>query len=375
MNRDALIAELATLLGQLPEAASQGFAAAREPLCCEVLLAASGDPELLAMLGDPGLEVDFGSVRARCEFWRSVFDLGLARLVVTTVPWIYRSQQARGFSASCFQRLLRLWMRAVEQVLPARQARPILEVFAWIHGRHDEWLRLAQDTGTGAATPEGAWAPAQRQFLVHLLNGDRPGCLLLAEAMVKTQDDLRQFFVQVLTPALYEVGRLWETGRISVGDEQRASGIASLTMDTLFHLLVPFRGMKGRVLITCSTNECHELGGRMVADLLAGDGWSTAFLGANVDPRELLSLVRHIQPHVLGISIALPLHLKEIRELIAAVRLEPGFRRSRVVIGGNAARNDPDLWRALGADGQAPDALAAIALLEAWWLDMAPLGT
>lgn len=218
-----------------------------------------------------------------------------------------------------------------------------------------------------ADLPTGPWQETAHLYLGHLLRGAELDAILLAEAKVLVRYDLGPFYDQVLTPALREVGRLWEAGSITVAAEHRASAIARRTCDALFHLLVPFRRTRGRAIISAATSDAHDLGARILADLLAGAGWDVTFLGARTSERELLSLIRHGHPHVLGLSLALPSDLGQTRALIERVRQEPGAGDRMLIVGGPLFATDPELWRTLGADAYAPSAQAAIAVLEAWW--------
>ncbi len=59
-------------------------------------------------------------------------------------------------------------------------------------------------------------------------------------------------------------------------------------------------------------------------------------------------------------------HLHAVRELIDSVRADPRCARLRVLVGGHPFTIDPALWRAVGADGTAADAEAAVAHAGQW---------
>jgi len=359
----ALTAELAALLEALPAAALEAFEGRRDELCAAVdrALAERLEPE-----AQPDLE--FVSAGNFHKFIGNVLHFRRPGLLVSTLPWLYRSLSARGLAPDFFPGILGAWTGAVERALPPAAAGPLNGVFRWVLSRHGQWARLSGDLPPEAppAPPEALCA----QFLALLLAGARLDCIRLAEAHVRTPAALAEFYGQVLTPALYEVGRLWEAGAIRVAEEHRASAIARQTCDALYHLLMPFKLGKGRAVIACSVNEAHDLGGRILADLLAGDGWDVDFLGADSSEEDLLRLLRSCRPHVLGLSLAMPFNLLQARRLIERARGEPGFRGSRVIVGGAVFRSDPDLWRALGADGHAASAGEALRLLDGWWGEM-----
>ena len=368
--RRTLIHELAVLLDRVSDEAGRAFTANREEIIRAVDRLAAEDPRLNTPQGAEVLELTFGATGKHAAFWSSVLELRLAELAVNTMTWICRAGRERGIAGELLQAQVRLWAGAVEEVLPAPWAAPIGAVMHWVAGR--QALRPGRSAAAAPAAAAGAWQALMPAFLDLLVEGRKLEALHLAEARVRTHGDLRDFHCQVIAPALYEVGRLWEEGGITVAQEHRASAIARLVMDTLFPLLVPFRLRKGRVLVSCANNEFHELGGRMLADLLWGEGWEVEFLGAGRSEPDLLAAVRQGRPHVLGLSLAMPFNLDEVRRLIARVRREPAFSSGRVLVGGNLIRHSPGVAPALGADGHALDALDAIRILDEWWGQLAP---
>lgn len=361
----ALIAQVVPLLDQVTADASRGFAAARPELSRRLEQSVAGDPRLGSLVEAGGLALTFGPAPVHAAFWTSVFELKLAGLLVTTLGWMDTVHGARGIPGPCHPRLAGHWIRAVEEALPRAWAGPINDVYRWIARRREPWPELSP--GTGAAVPAGRGEAMLPAFLDGLVNGLQLDCLHLAQAQVKSPADLGSFFTRVAAPALDQVGRLWQTGRITVAGQQRASAIARLTIDTLFPLLMPFQLRHGKVLIACPAREAHDLGARMLADLLGYEGWDVDFLGAGREDHEILGAIWQGCPHVLGLSLAVPFDLGQVRRLIARARQEPGFRGSKVIVGGNQIRNHPGLWRRLGADGHAPDARAAIRVLGRWW--------
>ena len=65
-------------------------------------------------------------------------------------------------------------------------------------------------------------------------------------------------------------------------------------------------------------------------------------------------------------------HLHAVQDLIETVRSDPLCGRLRVMVGGRPFSVDPALWRAVGADGAAADADAAVALADLWMSGAAP---
>ncbi|NJD07216.1 MAG: hypothetical protein FIA97_12080 [Methylococcaceae bacterium] len=175
-----------------------------------------------------------------------------------------------------------------------------------------------------------------------------------------------EIYLEVITPVLYELGRLWHLNRISVGHEHYCTAIAQMVMAQLFPSIFEGNLKAGRLVSTCVAGELHEIGARMVSDLFELNGWDTVFLGADVPKDAVISTLIQHDAQVLAISVTLACNLGYVSELIEAVRTTPDCAGIRILVGGAAFNVDDNLWQRLGADGWAPEAQTAMALAARW---------
>jgi methanogenic corrinoid protein MtbC1 len=117
-------------------------------------------------------------------------------------------------------------------------------------------------------------------------------------------------------------------------------------------------------LIACAPEELHELGARLVADLLECDGWDVDFYGTSMPVNDLVGAIRERKPRFVGLSAALVMHLGSVKLTIVAIREELGADAPPIVVGGYAYRGGGDLWAKVGADLNAPDASVAVEVLR-----------
>jgi len=181
-----------------------------------------------------------------------------------------------------------------------------------------------------------------------------------ADAGVSVPD----LYVHVLQPALYEIGLLWQTNRISVAFEHYGSAVAQMLIDQLQERLPHPAATEGRAVVACAPGEVHECGARMVAHLLQAAGWETIHLGANVPADAVIEIVERADAHVLCLSVSGTMHLGQAASLIAELRARRG-RRVLVLLGGGVLNRAPELWRRLGGDAHAADAIGAVDVLAA----------
>lgn len=172
----------------------------------------------------------------------------------------------------------------------------------------------------------------------------------------------RALYLEVLGPALQEVGLRWQRGLISVAQEHLATAIVSSVMATVAPRLIEPPPIARRAVLACTDGELHDVGLRMVGDFLEADGWDVLFLGALTPPDGLQVLIAENKPDVVGLSTALTTHLASAADAIAAIRQleDPPF----VMVGGRAYGDVSSVALGIGADVMLADAGVASAVLR-----------
>ncbi|MCA9290631.1 MAG: cobalamin-dependent protein, partial [Phycisphaerales bacterium] len=161
---------------------------------------------------------------------------------------------------------------------------------------------------------------------------------------------IADLYHDVLTPAQREIGRMWHADEVSIAEEHL---ITSLTETVLARLRAYFPDTSPndrRAVATTVGGELHAVGMRMIADTFLMSGWNVLYLGANVPTHDLLSILVEPAPDLLAISVTNPLHVRELGDLIAAVRGQPAITDLPILIGGSVCNRIPDLWTEVGAD-------------------------
>ncbi len=199
---------------------------------------------------------------------------------------------------------------------------------------------------------------------VDLLVAGPPGeARAMAARMVGAGRTARMVFLDVLAPAMREVGTRWQRGRISVAQEHLATAIVSSIMAVLAEAMEEPPRVGRRGVLACGDSELHDVGLRMVGDFLEADGWEILYLGAATPGPDLTGLVADMRPDLVGLSTTLTTHLDAVRQTIAALRALP--TPPYIVVGGRAYGDDPDLALRIGAHAFASDAGEASRSLRA----------
>ena len=202
------------------------------------------------------------------------------------------------------------------------------------------------------------------RYLDFVLDGEKHKAFALVHDAVKSGSDVGKIYLHVLQPVQYEVGRLWQTGKVSVALEHYCTALSQTIMSQLYPYTFGCRKEQKeyRFIGSCVSNELHEMGIRMVSDFLEMDGWDTCYLGANMPVADVLKLTEQIKPHVIGLSVTVAVNLSKVENIIREIRMKFGKEAPYIIVGGYPFNLLSDLWRNIGADGHSRNAAEAVEL-------------
>ncbi len=198
------------------------------------------------------------------------------------------------------------------------------------------------------------------QYLEALRRGERHVASRLVLDAAASGTPVKDIYLDVFQPALREIGRLWQTNRITVAKEHYCTAATQLIMSQLYPYIFTAERNAGTLVATCVSGDLHELGIRMVADFFEMEGWNTFFLGASTPHGAVVDTLIERRADVLAVSATISCHIEAVRELIHAVRRDPVAGGVVILVGGYPFNQNPSLWQGIGADGSAENAQQAI---------------
>jgi methanogenic corrinoid protein MtbC1 len=174
------------------------------------------------------------------------------------------------------------------------------------------------------------------RYLEDLLAGRHEACRRAVTAWLDEGVPLRTLYEGVFRDSLYEVGRRWERGEVSIAVEHTATAITEGLLMLVFPRAAAVERSGRRAVVSCAADEFHQVGGRIVADVLEARGWVVRFVGAGSSVEELIRAVRESRPDLLALSVALEGNLPGLLAQVRAVReAAPALP---IVVGGQAAQ-------------------------------------
>lgn len=173
-----------------------------------------------------------------------------------------------------------------------------------------------------------------QEYLELLLAGNRSGCRRMVTTLLDHKIDIKKLYTELFQKSLYDVGRLWERNKISVAREHLSTAITEGVMDLVYPHLFSGERTDKKVIIACTAEEHHQVGGKMVADIFETLGWDSHFLGANTPVDALISLIDEVRPNIVGLSLSMYFNLPRLNTALDAI--QSNFMGLNVIVGGQA---------------------------------------
>jgi methanogenic corrinoid protein MtbC1 len=289
---------------------------------------------------------------------------------------------------------LRRWESRYAVITPQRTeggyrlySRRDIETINWLKGKLDEGLsisrasemlrRLGGDPGRlspqatafgieDVSPPESgvrSFAALREELIRAFRSVDEPSAAtLLTEAL--SLYSLEQVCIEILQPALVQVGEEWSRGEISVAVEHFASSFVRTRLANMLHAS-RYNANGPLVLVGCAPEELHEIGPLFLAVFLRRAGFRVVYLGQNVPLESLQGMVEEMRPDVVCLSAAsaaTAAHLSSLRDSLDNLRK----RRQQaplLALGGRAFNESPQLTERLGGLYLGEDSEAAVSTL------------
>ena len=172
------------------------------------------------------------------------------------------------------------------------------------------------------------------EFQSYLVSGDYEKCFEFVTNILNEDVDIKQLYDEILKKSLYNIGELWETGKITVSTEHLASAIIETILSEVYFKIITQNKINKTAVLTCTENEFHQIGIKMVSDIFEKNGWHVHFLGANTSTEELLSSIKSVHPDILAISLSIPFNLPNLEKML--IKICAQFPELYILVGGQA---------------------------------------
>jgi methanogenic corrinoid protein MtbC1 len=146
-----------------------------------------------------------------------------------------------------------------------------------------------------------------RSYAEAILTGDEVAAEIAIREAMEAALTSAEIDDEIIAPALWFVGELWERGEITVADEHLATEISMRVLALQREAMRLDLTRTGyRVILAALAGERHVVALGMVGNLLRDAGYGVVMLGGDVPDHALAASARRHRPAVICLSATMP---------------------------------------------------------------------
>ncbi|WP_432630007.1 cobalamin B12-binding domain-containing protein [Brotaphodocola sp.] len=334
-------------------------------------------PDYFSALSKRVKKIIYRDTRYNIDFLYTAYTLGDSKIMTDYAVWLFKlmdsifTQKTSLETADYVIRHLDAIREAIDSTIePEKQA----DLVRLLDLASDRIREVANQPATAEnASPSGSANSSAPRFAVStyekeiqeymdsLFQKNSRKTLYLIQKFTQQGIPINDIYVEILAESMRRVGELWHTAQITVDQEHYCTSVTQMAMAQMYPILFSNSEQRKNHLLLCACpgTELHEIGARMVADLFENDGGDSLYLGAAVPEDAMLDAIRVNHPDLVALSVTMPQHLIDCRNLITAIRQE--FPNQKIAVGGNAFLSTNRLWEQWPIDFYTRDARQLLA--------------
>ncbi len=199
-----------------------------------------------------------------------------------------------------------------------------------------------------------------------IIDGDEEAVRRLSEEMLAEGSDPLKTIEECVYPAVAVVGERFEKGEYFLTELMLSAEAMKVAVD-IFTKKMSGEGKsgainkRGTVLLGTVKGDVHEIGKNLVATMMKVNGFDIYDAGKDLSPTEFLEKADQVNADIIGLSALMTNTMLRQRETINYIHEKRG-NRYKIIVGGAPTTQG---WAdEIGADGWAPDAPSAVALVR-----------
>ena len=256
--------------------------------------------------------------------------------------WYAEVFGARGSSHDAFALVLESWIIAIQGLIKPPEcnelARPIQSI-------RDDLEGLIDQVSTMRKASIKTSKPA---LLEKLICGDVRGAHEIISGIASELVSPDRLIVEVMLPAMAEVGQRWESNELEIFQEHLATeAIRSLLAGLTLMMTEAPKKTDAVALVSCAPGDQHELIPLALASYLTIRGWSVKNLGVGLPADQIARAVAAFESKVLFLTFTMLSRLEDVLDVIAKVLGES--EHCRIILGGRGAAPAKSILESRGA--------------------------
>jgi len=196
-----------------------------------------------------------------------------------------------------------------------------------------------------------------------VLTGDEATAVAEVKKALAGKADPGDVLNNGLIAGMEVVGKKFRSGEMFLPEVLLSAEVMHKGIDILNPLLAK-AGRKDTTTVVIGTVEgdIHDIGKKIVALLLEGNGYNVIDLGVDVKGEKFIEAVEKYKPQILGMSALLTTTMPHMGEIIQTLKAKKLRDKVKVIVGG--ASVNAEFAKSIGADGYAVEAGTGVELAK-----------
>ncbi len=180
-----------------------------------------------------------------------------------------------------------------------------------------------------------------------LLASDENGTFQILEDAMAAGASADEIYLDLLVPALTNIGQRWHDGELEIAEEHVATATAIRVISRVGNRIGSRRGRsRGTIVLASVAQDHHLLPTAMMKDLLGSRGFEVSDLGANTPALSIASLAAS-KPDLVAIGISATTEGAEVATIDTILEIRAILPTIPIVVGGSAFKDEESI-RELG---------------------------
>jgi len=196
-----------------------------------------------------------------------------------------------------------------------------------------------------------------------VLAGDETTAVAEVKKALSAKADPSDVLNNGLIAGMEVVGKKFRSGEMFLPEVLLCAEVMHKGIDILNPLLAK-SGKKSATTVVIGTVEgdIHDIGKKIVALLLEGNGFNVIDLGVDVKGEKFIEAVEKYKPQIVGMSALLTTTMPHMGEIIQTLKVKKLRDKVKVIVGG--ASVNAEFAKSIGADGYAVEAGTGVELAK-----------
>jgi 5-methyltetrahydrofolate--homocysteine methyltransferase len=196
-----------------------------------------------------------------------------------------------------------------------------------------------------------------------VLAGDETTAVAEVKKALSAKADPSDVLNNGLIAGMEVVGKKFRSGEMFLPEVLLCAEVMHKGIDILNPLLAK-SGKKSATTVVIGTvdGDIHDIGKKIVALLLEGNGFNVIDLGVDVKGEKFIEAVEKYKPQIVGMSALLTTTMPHMGEIIQTLKVKKLRDKVKVIVGG--ASVNAEFAKSIGADGYAVEAGTGVELAK-----------